>query len=377
MLSPEEYNILRLSRSKNVGPATFFKILKLFNGVVEDAVDNIDEFNRRSKAKNPVILTSRCEIDNEIVACSSIGAKIITYKSSIYPSLLKEIDNFPPALTILGDVSLLEKKSISIIGSRNASSNGCNFARRISKELGEHGYVVTSGFASGIDTFAHRGALETGTIAVLGGGIDHIYPSGNEELYYQIKNRGLIISESPFNSAPRAENFPSRNRIVSGLSVAVVVIEAGARSGTIHTARQAIDQNRELLVAPGNPYDPRCEGSNNLLKSGATPITDVDDIICEIETLKVSREKEPKLLFDNFEKSFLNEDVDDLECSKKEIFDIKEFILSKLNYTPISIDELSICLDIDVQILSVNLIELELDDRVFIDMGSVRLCDIK
>lgn len=377
MLSIDDYNTLRLSRSKNVGPATFFKILKFFNGNINDAINNINDFNFRLKLKNPITIATKDFIDNEIVACSSIGAKIITYNSSIYPSLLKQIENFPPVLTLLGNTDLLRKKSISIIGSRNASSNGCNFAKKISKELGERNYIVTSGFASGIDSSAHRGSLETGTIAVLGGGIDDIYPKGNEELYYQIKNKGLIISESPFGGIPRAENFPSRNRIVSGLSIAVIVIEAGARSGTLHTANQALEQNRELLVAPGNPYDPRCEGSNRLLKEGATPITCVEDIIDIVEDFKIGKNEKPELMFSDSGNLFSDEVLEQFDFSEEirdlEISNTKELILNKLNHTLIPIDLLSSELNIDVKELNIKLMELELDGKILVNLGSVKL----
>ena len=191
MLSKSDYNILKLIRSKNVGASTFFKILNFF-GNCENAIENIDEFNKKYKNKKPIILASDEDIEKEIVGCSTIGAKIITYQNNIYPKLLKNIYTFPPVLTALGNIDLFNKKSVSIVGSRNASSNGRAFAKKMAEELGEAGYIITSGFASGIDTASHWGALNTGTIAVLGGGVDDIYPRGNEDLYYEIKNKGLI-----------------------------------------------------------------------------------------------------------------------------------------------------------------------------------------
>ncbi|HSQ97738.1 MAG TPA: DNA-processing protein DprA [Rickettsiales bacterium] len=386
MLSGRDYNILRLFRSKNVGSRTFFKLLNFF-GDCEDAIENINVFNEKYlKSKNPIIIASKEEIDREIVACSTIGAKIITYMNKEYPQLLREISDFPPILTTLGNFELLNKPSIAIVGSRGASSNGCNFAIKISRELGEKGFVITSGFASGIDTAGHTGALSTGTIAVLGGGIDNIYPRGNEHLYYEIKNKGLIISEFPFGSVPRAENFPSRNRIVSGLSRAVIIIEAGIRSGTIHTARQALEQNRELLVVPGNPYDERSEGCNKLIKEGATVITCCDDVLENLKNFKenivyqnsLSLKDNINTIFDLNKIETNNTRVEEIvfknENNKLEEYTIKEKILSKLNNTPIEIELLSLDLNIDINILNINLIELELDGKIHIINGKVFIC---
>ena len=385
MLSKEDYNILKLFRSKNVGPLTFIKLINYFNDA-ETAINNIAEYNKRARVKNPIVIANDDDINKEIVGCSTVGAKIITYKNPNYPKLLHQIDTFPPVLTVLGDLTLLNKRSVSIVGSRNASSNGCNFARKIAKELGEAGFVITSGFASGIDSSAHRGAIDTGTIAVLGGGVDDIYPRGNEELYYEIKNKGLIMSEVPFNSAPRAENFPARNRIVSGLSEAVIVIEAGARSGTLHTARQALEQGRELLVSPGNPYDYRCEGSNKLIKDGANVITSVEDAIDILDTFAVNKKDYNSFtLKDNnsFDDVFSEDDenyqkeLEELDFNK-EIEDdepktVKELVLSKLNHTPISFDLLSEDLRMPVNIINAEVAELELDGKIIIENGMIRI----
>ncbi|MDD2840152.1 MAG: DNA-processing protein DprA [Rickettsiales bacterium] len=390
MLSEKNYNILRLFRSKNVGVKTFFKLLNFF-GDFETAIQNIDKFNNAyNKLKAPIVLATKEEIEREIVACSTIGAKIITYIDKEYPQLLREINDFPPILTTLGNLELLNKESIAIVGSRNASSNGCNFATKLAKELGEKGFVITSGFASGIDTAGHTGGLNTGTIAVLGGGIDNIYPRGNEYLYYEIKNKGLIISEFPFNSTPKAENFPSRNRIVSGLSRAVIIIEAGIRSGTIHTARQALEQNRELLVVPGNPYDERSDGCNKLIKEGATIITSCDDVLENLQNYQENINYQNSLsMKDNINTIFglgkqnkINIQQDNFEneeniFEEKEIdFDgktIKEKILLKLNHTPIEIELLSSDLNININILNVNLIDLELEGKTYIANGKVSI----
>lgn len=375
-MNREEYNILKLIRSKNVGSHTFFKLLNFFSNCI-DAIENIDEFNKKFKLKNPIVIATDEELNREIIGCSTIGAEIISYRNSSYPKALLEISDFPPVLTVLGQKDLLNRDAISIVGARSASSNGCNFANKLARELGEADYAIVSGFASGIDTAAHKGSLDTGTIAVLGGGVDDIYPRGNEELYYEIKNKGLIISEVPLNSAPRAENFPSRNRIVSGLSKAIIIIEAGARSGTIHTARQALEQGKEILVAPGNPYDCRCEGSNKLIKDGANVITCTDDVIyilnsssCHSTSNSLKLEESLK----NYSENYSQNEIDDVfEKNEDSGNDISASIISKLNYTPIDIETLADDLGVEINKLNSYLVELELDGRVVIERGSVRL----
>lgn len=375
-MNREEYNILKLIRSKNVGSHTFFKLLNFFSNCI-DAIENIDEFNKKFKLKNPIVIATDEELNREIIGCSTIGAEIISYRNSSYPKALLEISDFPPVLTVLGQKDLLNRDAISIVGARSASSNGCNFANKLARELGEADYAIVSGFASGIDTAAHKGSLDTGTIAVLGGGVDDIYPRGNEELYYEIKNKGLIISEVPLNSAPRAENFPSRNRIVSGLSKAIIIIEAGARSGTIHTARQALEQGKEILVAPGNPYDYRCEGSNKLIKDGANVITCTDDVIyilnsssCHSTSNSLKLEESLK----NYSENYSQNEIDDVfEKNEDSGNDISASIISKLNYTPIDIETLADDLGVEINKLNSYLVELELDGRVVIERGSVRL----
>lgn len=374
---------MRLIRSKNVGPHTFFKVLKFF-GDFQTAIDNINEFNFKTKAKNKLELATKEEIDQEIVSCSTVGAKIITYRNNIYPKLLLEINDFPPVLTALGNTELFTKRSVSIVGARNASSNGCNFARKIAKELGEAGYIVTSGFASGIDSSSHKGALATGTIAVLGGGVDDIYPRGNEELYYEIKNKGLIVSEVPFGSAPKAENFPARNRIVSGISEVIIIIEAGSRSGTIHTARQALDQGRELLVAPGNPYDYRCEGSNKLIKDGANVITSTEDVLEILENFSLNKNRQKtSFILEDINNVDINEFEEEIEVKEvnynyeneliEKSLPTKEFILSKINHTSVSMNILENDLNLETNIISSNLIELELEGKIVIEQGFVKL----
>ncbi|MDR2527289.1 MAG: DNA-processing protein DprA [Rickettsiales bacterium] len=354
-MNQKDYDILRLLRSNGVGSATFQKLIKFFE-TSENAIKNIDLF----KTKTKISLISRDNIDKEIEECEKIGAKIITYTNPKYPKNLREIIDFPPVITILGNIDLLNKEIIAIIGSRNASANGCNFTKKIAKELGQNGYVIISGMANGIDAAAHLGSIDSGAIAVLGGGIDNIYPKNNEYLYNQIKENGCLVSENSIGCPPKAENFPLRNRIVSALAKAVVVIEASFRSGALNTARIAIEQGKEIMVAPGNPYDPRCEGSNNLIKDGAFMFTNVDDILYNLnDTFVRTKEKSNNV---------------DISEEEKEIppDDINRLLLSKLNATPIPIELLGIELNIKIDVLFSAITELELEGKVAVEYGSVR-----
>jgi len=208
------------------------------------------------------------------------GAKIVYYKENIYPESLKQIHDFPPIITILGNKELLlSENKISIVGSRNSSINSSRFSYKIAKEFGESGFSVVSGLARGVDAQAHMGSIDSGTIGVIAGGIDNIYPLENKKLYEYMRERGLIISENAFGVVPQAKNFPQRNRIVSGLSKALVVVEASLKSGSLITANFALEQGREVFSVPGFPMDPRYSGTNALIKQGAYLFERSDDVL--------------------------------------------------------------------------------------------------
>lgn len=277
----EKIAILQLSRTRGISITNFFKLLRMYGSAVA-VIKNMNYIFR----ENSIVPYPREKVEQEIMETKKIGATIITYKDNIYPEYLKTIDTPPLALTALGNLDLLKnKRKVAIIGSRNCSINNFNFAKKISRELASYGYIIVSGMARGIDGAAHLGALENGTIAVLGTGIDKIYPSENEYLYYQIiENSGLILSEFPLNSGPKAEHFPIRNRIIAGLSRGILIISAGPKSGTLATANLALKYNREVMVFPGNPYDDNYAGSNKLLQQGATMVISTTDIIENLET---------------------------------------------------------------------------------------------
>jgi DNA processing protein len=232
---------------------------------------------------------SRAEAEREMAAARRLGVRFIAMGEPDYPKTLQAIDTAPPLLAVRGSADILAKPSVAIVGSRNASASGLTFAERLSRQLGEAGYVVVSGLARGIDTKAHKATLATGTVAVLAGGHDRIYPAQNEPLLQAILEQGgAVISEMPMDWEPRGRDFPRRNRIVSGLSYGVVVIEAARRSGSLITARFALEQGREVFAVPGSPLDPRAEGTNDLIREGATLCAGVEHVTSVLEPLIAS-----------------------------------------------------------------------------------------
>jgi DNA processing protein len=269
---------LRLIRSENVGPRTFRALVNHCGGA-RAALDALPGLARRGGAQGPGRICSIQEAEQELGAARRMGARFIALGEPDYPARLRMIDDAPPLLAVRGNADILLQPMTAIVGSRNASAAGAKFASLIARELGEAGFATASGLARGIDAAAHRASLETGTVAVLAGGHDRIYPPEHGELLTQILERGAAISEMPFGWEPRARDFPRRNRLISGLSLGVVVIEAARRSGSLITARMANEQGREVFAVPGSPLDPRCEGTNGLLKQGAALVTETADIL--------------------------------------------------------------------------------------------------
>jgi DNA processing protein len=273
----ERRDWVRLARSEGVGPVTFFGLLARF-GNVGDAIAALPDLIAKSGRRNLKLITA-AQAEDEIAATIAFGGQIIAACEPSFSKALAAITPPPPIISVLGHAGLLTKPTIGIVGARNASAAGLRIAREFGAGLGQAGYVVASGLARGIDGAAHKASLACGTIAVLAGGIDHIYPPEHEDLHAQIAERGLIVSESPLHAAVHARDFPRRNRIISGLSLGVVVIEAEARSGSLITARFAGEQGREVLAVPGSPLDPRAAGPNGLIKEGARLVTCAEDIV--------------------------------------------------------------------------------------------------
>jgi len=300
---PQRTAWLRLIRTENVGPNTFRQLLNRY-GSAERALEQLHELVGRSSARTPPRIPSIGEIEDEMAAIEKRGARLLASGEPGYPSLLRHIPDAPPMLTIAGGNELDWRFSIGIVGARNASAAGQKLAGILARDLGAEGYVVTSGLARGIDTAAHAASLRTGTAAVLAGGLDQIYPSENIPLAQAIlDNGGALITEMPLGWEPRARDFPRRNRLVSGLSLGVVVVEAAKRSGSLITARMALEQDREVFAIPGSPLDPRAEGGNHLIQQGAHLVTSAADIIAGLENAAPRRgvredewEPEPDLL---------------------------------------------------------------------------------
>ncbi|MGH7248712.1 MAG: DNA-processing protein DprA, partial [Pseudomonadota bacterium] len=279
----ERINWLRLIRSQNVGPRTFRALMNHF-GSAAAALDSLPGLAGRGGGNAPQIY-SREEAEREINAAGKMGCEFTAIGEALYPRRLRMIDDAPPLLAVRGKRAALHLPAVAIVGSRNASAAGLKLTHRLAHELGEAGFATVSGLARGIDGAAHRASVQTGTIAILAGGHDCIYPPEHAELVDAILNNGMVLSEMPFGWEPRARDFPRRNRLISGLSLGVLIVEAAKRSGSLITARFALEQGREVFVVPGSPLDPRAEGTNGLLKQGATPVTEAADIISVLQPI--------------------------------------------------------------------------------------------
>lgn len=267
---------LRLSRSRNVGPASFQRLLVRY-GTPARALDAIPDLAARGGERAYQVCSDRQGVE-EMERANAAGARMLCLGAPDYPLRLAEITDPPPFLWALGDPAWAQRNCIAIVGARNASSMGLRLARMLAAEMGARGYVIASGLARGIDAAAHHETVSSGTVAVLAGGVDHIYPAENVALAASIAERGLLLSEAPMGLKPQGRHFPRRNRIVSGLSQGVVLIEAAQRSGSLITARFALEQGREAMAAPGAPLDPRSSGCNEMIRQGAALIRNADDI---------------------------------------------------------------------------------------------------
>lgn len=269
---------LRLIRSESIGPTTFRALVNQFGGA-QAAIEALPALSRGGGRAHEIRLCSTADAEAELERAERIGAHLVAQGELGYPPALAQVDCPPPLVYVKGRLGLCEMPAVAIVGSRNGSAVGQKFARQIASALGQEGFVVASGLARGIDTAAHMASLDQGTIAVVAGGIDVVYPPENATLQQKIAELGLLVSERAPGLSPRAKDFPRRNRIISGLALGVVVVEAAERSGSLITARLAGEQGREVFAVPGSPLDPRATGTNNLLKQGATLVTSADDIV--------------------------------------------------------------------------------------------------
>ncbi|HET7816898.1 MAG TPA: DNA-processing protein DprA [Sphingomicrobium sp.] len=276
-MSDDLVDRLRLVRSPGIGPVTYRQLIARF-GSPAAALAAVPDLAARGGGRPPRLAT-RAEAEKEIARAEAIGARYLTLGQGLYPRALAEIDDAPPLLTVRGDLKLLDKPLVAIVGARNASAAACRFARQLAWDLGQQGAVTVSGLARGIDSAAHDGSLDSGTVGVVAGGIDVFYPPENEARQKAMSERGLVIAEMPPGTEPRARHFPYRNRIIAGLSLGTVVVEAAPRSGSLITARLAAEMGREVMAVPGSPLDPRAQGCNQLIRDGATLVQNAADVL--------------------------------------------------------------------------------------------------
>jgi DNA processing protein len=279
----ERRDWLRLARTENVGPVTFDQLIRRL-GTAGRVLAALPDLAQRGGRR--LTLATEAAVDKELADGAKLGAVLIASCEPAFPQALAALDPPPPLIWARGRVELLDRTCVAIVGARVASAAGQRFARGLAAELGQSGHVIVSGLARGIDAAAHEGAMTTGTVAVLGGGVDDIYPPEHGGLYQRIGETGCVVSESEPGRRAVARDFPRRNRIISGLSRAVVVVEAELRSGSLITARLAAEQGREVLAVPGSPLDPRAKGTNDLIRQGAAMCEGAEDVVRALEGLR-------------------------------------------------------------------------------------------
>ncbi|WP_309661245.1 DNA-processing protein DprA [Sphingomonas sp.] len=290
-MSDDLIDRLRLVRSPGIGPITYRQLLARF-GDAAAALAAVPDLARRGGGRSPNLF-NRGDAEREIARVETLGARYLILGQGLYPRLLSEMDDAPPLLMAKGQLGLLERFAVAIVGARNASAAACRFARGLAHGLGQQGAVVVSGLARGIDSAAHDGSLDSGTIGIVAGGIDIFYPPENQERQKAIFEHGLVLAEMPPGTEPRARHFPYRNRIIAGISAGTVVIEAAPRSGSLITARLAAEAGREVMAVPGSPLDPRAQGCNQLIRDGATLVQSAADVMEAIRPFEVKVESAP------------------------------------------------------------------------------------
>ncbi len=354
----DRFDWLRLIRSENVGPVTFWRLLKLY-GSASKSLEMIPDLARRGGMKRSIKVSPEDAIASEIKRTEKAGVRLIACGEADYPHLLANISSPPPLISCVGHPVIFQRRMVAIVGARNASAVGNRLASDIARNLGEQDIVLVSGLARGIDTAAHQGSLATGTAAVMAGGIDHIYPPENDALYHNIAKQGVLISELPIGTKPQARDFPRRNRLISGMSLGVLVIEASLKSGSLITARFALEQNREVFAIPGSPLDPRAKGTNQLLRDGATLVENADDVMNVLNGLQ------PQRLLEPHDESWMSQAEDEgIHLNEQELEVIRVRVTQLLGPVPVSIDELIRQGETSPAYVHTILLELELAGRL-------------
>ncbi|ACA18688.1 DNA protecting protein DprA [Methylobacterium sp. 4-46] len=369
---------LRLIRAEGIGPRTFRGLVNRFGGAGA-ALEALPDLARARR--KPIRIPSRAEAEREVAAAAKLGVRFVALGEEAYPAPLRATDDAPPLIALRGEAAVLARPCIAVVGSRNASAAGMTFAERLAQAFGAAGFCVVSGLARGIDARAHAASLATGTAAVLAGGQDRIYPAEHEALAARILAQGgAIVAEMPLGWEPRGRDFPRRNRIISGLCLGTVVVEAARRSGSLITARFALEQGREVFAVPGSPLDPRAEGTNDLIRQGATLCGDPDHVLSVLMPLVAGgrppggaedgeRAAEPALYWD--ETDFFAQDPEPAapeglyeEAEEPPPPDDRARLLALLGPSPVAVDALGRQAGLSARSVQGLLLELELDGLV-------------
>ncbi|MFQ5468111.1 MAG: DNA-processing protein DprA, partial [Kiloniellaceae bacterium] len=319
------------------------------------ALEALPELARRGGRRRPIAVASRAAAEREVAATEALGGRLLTLGDAEYPPALAALDDAPPVLAVLGHPHLLQRNAVAVVGARNGSANGRRLARQLAAELGQGGLVVVSGLARGIDAAAHEGALKTGTVAMVAGGVDVVYPEQNAALYAAIRERGAIVSEMPPGTVPQARHFPRRNRLISGCALGTLVVEAALRSGSLITARCAADQGREVLAVPGSPLDPRARGCNGLLRQGAVLVETARDVLEALSgplRQPLAEAKTPEF-----------QAAPPLAPSESALADARREVESLIGPTPVVVDELIRQCQVSAALVRMAMLELELAGR--------------
>ncbi|MBI5164669.1 MAG: DNA-protecting protein DprA [Magnetospirillum sp.] len=360
----ERLDWLRLIRCENVGPRTFFRLLERF-GSAAAALAALPDLARRGGRRGPLAICPRAAAERELETAAALGAVALAACEPGYPRWLAATEDAPPLLYAGGNPSLLTRPMVAVVGARNASINGRNLARRLAADLGRAGLVVASGLARGIDAAAHEGALASGTVAAMAGGLDVVYPPENADLYRRILDGAAAVSEMPPGTQPQASHFPRRNRIVSGLALGVVVVEASPRSGSLITARLAAEQGREVFAVPGSPLDPRAQGPNGLIRTGATLTETADDVLAVLADLLRRPLAEGRKPHFAGPAPALPEET--------EVVRARAAVVEVLGPSPCTVDEIARGLALPLPLIQIVLLELELAGRLERQPGG-RVC---
>ncbi len=339
---------LRLLRTPGIGPVTWRQLLARF-GSADAAIEALPQLARRGGGEPPRV-PEATQVERELATIARLGARLLFLDDPGYPPLLAELDNAPPALIVRGDLALLQRPAVAVVGARNASAAACRFARQLAFELADAGATVVSGLARGIDTAAHVGSLPA-TVAVIAGGIDVVFPPENAELQERVAREGLLVAEQPPGTEPRARHFPYRNRIIAGLAQGTVVVEAAPRSGSLITARLAAEAGREVMAVPGSPLDPRAQGCNLLIREGATLVQNAADVMELLRPIDPRAVRAPVARFE----ASPPEDASDTD---------RRTITGLLGPVPVGVDELIRQSGLAPAVVQTVLLELELGGRL-------------